>query len=181
MTKDEQKLYNELIKDIRKANARIRSLEKYSGEKESFDVKELVDFLSVEGLNALTKKGRISTSKDFTLFQMKMIDKVVKNFLDGVSTVKKAESFRKQLSQDFGVPLSIEYTTAFYRFVKNYDWIYDYIDPSEFWSEFAPKALVMDFESWADYVMTYAVNIVKEPDLMTKLNSLYYYVQKGSK
>lgn len=175
MTNDESKLYNELQKLVKKANLRIYRLEKLTGKKETFASKNLADYLSVKGIDALTSNSRISLRKDYTLMQMKAIEKVVNNFLNDTSTVTKVRKYQQEISQKLGKTISLKYAEAFYRASRDYEWIYDYYG-SEFWKEIAPLAKTMSEKDWCEMVRQ-KIDVVKEKNLKMKLIALYYYVK----
>lgn len=175
MTNDESKLYNELQKLVKKANLRIYRLEKLTGKKETFASKNLADYLSVKGIDALTESIRISLKKDYTLMQMKAIEKVVNNFLNDTSTVTKVRKYQQEVSQKLGKTISLKYAEAFYRASRDYEWIYDYYG-SEFWKEIVPLAKTMSETDWCEMVRQ-KIDVVKEKNLKMKLIALYYYVK----
>jgi hypothetical protein len=149
-----------------------------TGLKESFSSKELADYLSVEGLNALTKAGRVAKRKDYTLMQMKAIEKVINKFFDDISTIKDVKSYTQKVSKMLGQKVSIKQADVFYRVTHDYKWIYDYFTESEFWKDFAPLARTQDVETWQKTLETYAHgDIIKEPNLRYKVISLYHYVR----
>ena len=175
MTNDESKLYNELQKLVKKANLRIYRLEKLTGKKETFASKNLADYLSVKGIDALTSSSRISLRKDYTLMQMKAIERVVNNFLNDTSTVTKVRKYQQEVSLKLGKDISLKYAEAFYRASRDYEWIYDYYG-SEFWKEIVPLAKTMSETDWCEMVKQ-KIDVVKEKNLKMKLIALYYYVK----
>lgn len=179
MTKEEQKLYNDLLKLINQANSRLARLEKITGLKESFSAKELADYLSTTGLNALTKAGRVSKRKDYTLMQMQAIEKLLNKFIDeGISSAKDVKSYTQKVSKMLGQKVTIKQADVFYRMTHDYKWIYDYFSESEFWKDFAPLAKTQDVETWQKTLETYAHgDIIKEPNLRLKVIALYHYIR----
>ena len=177
-TKEEQKLYNDLLKLINQANSRLARLEKITGLRESFSSKELADFLSTEGLNALTKSGRISKRKDYTLMQMQAIEKLLNKFIDeGISSAKDVKSYTTKVSKMLGQKVTIKQADVFYRMTHDYRWIYEYFD-SDFWKTVAPLTKTQDVETWQKTLETYAHgDIIKEPNLRYKVIALYHYVR----
>ena len=69
MTSDEKKLYNELKKEVSKANSRIRNLMKL-GIEEPFAVKQLHSYLGSRYMDAITKGGYISLKGGYNLQQL---------------------------------------------------------------------------------------------------------------
>lgn len=179
MTKEEQKMYNELIKLINKANSRLARLEKITGLKESFSSKELADYLSTSGLDALTKTGRVSKRKDYTIMQMQAIEKLLNKFIDeGISSAKDVKEYTTKVSKMLGQKVSIKQADVFYRMTHDYKWIYNYFADSEFWQDMAPLAKTQDVETWQQTLETHAHgDIIKEPNLRLKVIYLYHYVR----
>ena len=135
LSKDEQKLYLELNKLIKKANQRILRIERLTGVKGGFATKQLYDYLSVSNLQSITKTGRIKSSKNYSISQMLAIKKATTNFLEsGLSTVKEIKRKKKEYELKIEKPLSFKNVSVLYISGKNYTWIYEYIPKSEFWS-----------------------------------------------
>lgn len=179
MTKEEQKMYNELLKLINQANSRLARLEKITGLKESFSSKELADYLSVTGLNALTESGRVSKRKDYTIMQMQAIEKLINNFLaDGISSAKDVKEYTIKVSKMLGQKVTIKQADVFYRMTHDYKWIYEYYEQSEFWQDIAPLSKTQDVDTWQKTLESHAHgDIIKEPNLRYKVIALYHYVR----
>ena len=174
MTKEEQKLYSDLQKLVKKANLRIYRLEKLTGKTETFGAKQLADYLSVKEIHALTTGGRISLRQDYTLMQLKAIEKATNEFLKGISTVSKVREYTKNLSLKFGKKISFKYADTYYKAYINYTWIENYFG-SEFWKDWYPLTKTLTRDSWVEEIQRYR-DMSKEKNLTIKLQALYDYL-----
>lgn len=95
MAKDD--LFNELAKEVKKANARIDRIEKSFGES-SWGAKRVQAFLENEKLNAI-KNGKISISKSMSDVQLRAIKDVTERFLksESTSTIRGIKSSIKNI------------------------------------------------------------------------------------
>lgn len=120
-TKSNKQLEKETLKLIRKANARLDSLQRRykSG---TWSTKKLTERLNSKQLKMMTKNGKIKVKKNMTNTQMVAVNKAVNQFLKsststkkGISQVKKKtiESLRTSLSTE-DVELSTEDAEKFY-------------------------------------------------------------------
>lgn len=175
MSEDEKKLYNELKKDVVKANQRIRQLMKL-GIEEPFAYRQLHDYLSANTIKAITKSGYISLKKEQNLQQLLGIKRATEDFLSGVSTYKDINKIKQQYEEKSGKELDIEQVNKLYK-LQSADWIYDYIPKSQFWDEWAPLTKTLDMESWIEQLYYKNQNLADE-DLRTDLNALYIYVKE---
>ena len=82
MSKDEQQLYSELQKLVKKANQRLLRIERLTGEKGLFASKQLYDYLTAKELDAVSESGRIKLSKSYNIGKMQKIKKAAEQFLD---------------------------------------------------------------------------------------------------
>lgn len=177
MTKEEQKLYNDLQKLAKKANQRLLRIERLTGEKGTFASKQLYDYLSSSELQALSKTGRIRTSKDFSFLQMKAINKATNQFLnDSLSKISGIKAITKEYTEKAGKPISYKQADVLYKSGKNYTWIYEYMTPSEFWA-FVKVAKENNWnkETFIEQIQAYIYREVDE-ELKSDLESLYIYV-----
>lgn len=178
MTPENQKLYNDLQKLVKKANQRILRLEKATGEKGTFAVKELYDYLGVNQLQAITKGGRVRLSKAYNIQQLEAIKKAVEKFTKegAASTSRNIKKLQKEYSKLAGKPLSLSHLNTLYQSGKHYTWIYDYLTPSEFWAFVqTAKENRWDVVTFSEQL---ALLIEKEIDeeLQRDLEALYIYV-----
>lgn len=171
-------LFSELKKLAKKANQRILRLERLTGQTGTFATKQLYDYLDSETLQAATAKGRIAVRKSFDETQMKAIIKAINQFLEGVSTVSKVKQVTKEFSKEAGVGLSYTQANTYYQAQHNYQWIYKYLTPSEFW-ELARECVK---EGWSestfiDKIMVYITDRSLDELLKIDLINLYKYIQ----
>lgn len=177
MTKEEQKLYNDLQKLAKKANQRLLRIERLTGEKGTFASKQLYDYLSSNEVQALSKTGRIRTSKDFSFLQMKAIIKATNQFLnDSLSKISGVKAKTKEYSEKAGKPISYKQADVLYKSGKNYTWIYEYMTPSEFWA-FVKVAKENNWnkETFIEQIQAYIYREI-DKELKADLESLYIYV-----
>ena len=95
LTKEQNKLFNELKKLSKRANQRILTLERTYG-KNVLAIRKLREKLDIELLDAWTKTGRIRISKRMTPEQMigvlKATEDFIKNPLSTKRGVKRAKA-----------------------------------------------------------------------------------------
>ena len=175
MSDDEKKLYNELKKDVVRANQRIRRLMKL-GIEEPFAYKQLHDYLSANTINAITKSGYISMRKNHNLQQLLGIERAVQDFLSDVSTYKEIKKLQIEYQGKIGKKLNIEQVDTLYK-LQNADWIYDYIPKSEFWDNYVPLVYRYDTEDWIEQLIARNESLADE-DLRERLDALYIYVKE---
>ena len=97
-----EKLYNELLKEISKANRRLLALEKLTGKNYSWAGQKLYDRLSVEKLNAWSSKNRININKNMTDEQLKRVKFAVDEFLNkktSPSRMSKADTSKAEANK----------------------------------------------------------------------------------
>lgn len=137
-TAEEKKLYNELIKEVKRANQRLIRLESEFGV-EKWAAKKLRNRLDTEVVKAWTSSSRIRLNKSMNLVQLRAVHKAVTNFLNSktstISGIKKTiarikKSFKKELD------ITEEEAEAIYEAFDEdlLKWIFQYIEPSEFWN-----------------------------------------------
>lgn len=179
MTPYEASLFAEMKKLSKRANQRIVRLERETGLKESFATKQLADYLSTDVVNGWTKKGRVTASKSLSAQQMKSVIKATKQFLQQeTSRVAGVKSFQKSLSSKAGKKVSYKQASALYQAQKNYNWIYQYMTPSEFW-DFARECVKEGWseETFIDKIMVYITDRTLDEVLRIDLQNLYDYIQ----
>lgn len=139
MTQEELKLYNELKKEIKKANMRLLNLERFSGKPFTWAGRELYDLLSVEKLNAISKGNRIAINKEMSEEQLKRIMFATKNFLSKkTSTIRGVKNRIKNIKSGFtqGIGVSEEQAEKIYQAFEDdiIKWALRYMDASELWA-----------------------------------------------
>ena len=180
MSKEEQILFNELQKLVKKANQRLLRLERLTGEKGTFASKQLYDYLGINELKAITKTNRIRLSKSYNIGQLRAIKKATEKFLqEKTSRVSEVKKLTKEYSTLAGKELSFKQADVLYKSSKNYSWIYEYIPKSEFWGYWVP---IVQRENWDlvtfnEQVML-RINTELDDELKRDLESLYYYIME---
>lgn len=177
LTKEETLLYNELKSLSKRANQRILRLERLTGEKGTFGVKQLYDYLSSSELDALSSKGRIKLKKSYSMTQFKAIIKATNQFLNkSPSKVSQVKKITKEYSEKAGKPLSYSQADTLYRARKNYTWIYAYMTPSEFWSFVQlAKESGWNQETFINQIESY-IDAEIDEEMIEDLKDLYDYV-----
>ena len=180
MNKDEQQLYSELQKIVKKANQRLLRIERLTGEKGLFASKQLYDYLESKELNAVTAGGRIRLSKSYNVSQLLAIKKATKQFLKKEeSKVLGIKKLKVKYEEKVEKKLDFKQLNTLYRSSKNYTWIYEFIPKSEFWGNWVKTA---NRENWdtETFVEQIALRMEREVDVELKadLEALYIYVME---
>lgn len=125
----------------RRTNYRLKSIEKFTGKKESYLGKELISRLNV--LNIATKSGNVAigekTLKKLSKLQLEASVNLLEKFLNSkTSTIKgiKEQQAKLQTSLSRTFKLTHDEITTLIRMFTNesLNEIYKYIDPSELWA-----------------------------------------------
>lgn len=177
MTSEEKELYGELRTLVKRANQRLVTMERLTGEKDSFASKQLFDYLSSEKLKAVTKTNRIKT-ENFNLEQMEAIKSAVTNFLDkdSLSTITNIKKYKAKVEKAIGTEISFKDLSAIYRARDLWKWSEDQYG-SAFWTDFAPRILDQNKNEWIEFAKTYAEE-GNDLELKEKLEQIYDYIQK---
>lgn len=202
MTSEESALFQEVNKLVKRANQRLLRMERATGEKGSYSAKELYDRLSSDTLNAVTSGGRISMKKSYNVQQLRAIKTATEKYLHGISTVPKAKSYAKEVSEKSGVSLDLKRASTIFQLKENYEWIYDYFPGSDFWKAYGNPVIKKEMneptfvDSIFNEIKAYQGELAKmqeegekvEPDILTNLNDedlkkkimdLYIWVASG--
>ena len=134
----DEKLYNELKKEISKANSRLLALEKLTGKEYSWAGQKLYDKLSVDKLGAW-KNGRIRITKEMSDDDLKRIASATKTFLSSkTSTVRGVKARAKSIKANFksGIGVTQEQAEKIYQAFDEdiIKWALRYFDASELWA-----------------------------------------------
>ena len=175
---EDNKLFNELKKLSKQANQRIVRLEKLTGQKESFATKQLIDYLSSEPVSGITKQGRIRASKSMSDTQMINTIKATKQFLESSSSTEKGvKQILKEYETKAEKPISFKQANILYQSGKSYEWIYEDIPKSDFWS-FVQKANESNWskETFIEQIQNYMSREI-DTQVLLDLEALYYYVK----
>lgn len=181
MNPEQQKLFEELKKLAKRANQRIVRLEREFG-KETWATKKLRNKLAIEPLQAWTTSGRIKVNKSMTVLQLQKTIKATEQFLEsqtstigGVKKVRKEQI--KKIQERFDIKdreFTYEDAENFYDvFDDEYNWILQYITPSEFQAMVADAIEQHDRENdWVKRIEEY-IEIGNDLDLVSKCIRLY--------
>lgn len=177
MTKDESDLYNQMKKLAKVANQRMLRLERLTGITEGFATKQLLDLLSIEPLQAVTKKGRVAVRKSFNKFQMEAIIRGLNAYINKpISTVAGVKQYVKDLSEEAGQTLTFKQADIYYQAEGHFKWIIDYF-PSTFW-DMARESVT---DNWSEDTFVNIVGSMLEKevdeDLLKDLKDLYEYTR----
>ena len=202
MTSEESALFQEVNKLVKRANQRLLRMERATGEKGSYSAKELYDRLSSDTLNAVTSGGRISMKKSYNVQQLRAIKTATEKYLHGISTVPKAKSYAKEVSEKSGVPLDLKGASTIFQLKENYEWIYDYFPGSDFWKGYGNPVIKKEMneptfvDSIFNEIKAHQGELAKmreegekvEPDILANLNDedlkkkimdLYIWIASG--
>ena len=202
MTSEESALFQEVNKLVKRANQRLLRMERATGEKGSYSAKELYDRLSSDTLNAVTSGGRISMKKSYNVQQLRAIKTATEKYLHGISTVPKAKSYAKEVSEKSGVPLDLKGASTIFQLKENYEWIYDYFPGSNFWKAYGNPVIKKEMneptfvDSIFNEIKAHQGELAKmqeegkkvEPDILANLNDedlkkkimdLYIWIASG--
>lgn len=170
-------LFNELKKLGKRANQRIVRLERLTGAKETFAVKQLADFLSSMQVNGWTKTGRVRYNPNMTETEMVSTIKAVKEFLeDELSRVAPVKKAKKEVEESIGIEISFEMLDTMYQARALWDWVEDEYG-SLFWIEDAPRIFTETKTDWVDDLWRRSSNI-KDVTIKRKLQTIYDYIKK---
>lgn len=110
---------------------------------------------------------------------MKSVIKATRNFLkQDTSRVAGVKAFQKQVSTKSGKKVSYKQANTLYQAQTNYNWIYQYLSPSEFW-DFARECVKEGWseETFIDNIMVYIMDRSLDEVLRVDLQNLYDYIQ----
>ena len=182
MAKMTLKEYNQLLRDIKKANQRIRNLQTRYGEG-SWAVSELyskIDNNLVNGISSLS--GNIRIPKNVSDIQLKAIEKATKTFLSSQTStlrgvgkaIKNMKNSIKVNYSDMGKEITDKEAEKLYSFLENKDTrgLVEQIGASETWArtiQAKEQKLSKD-----DYINLFENRInIKDVDVRNELETLY--------
>lgn len=179
MTAYEQSLFNDLKKLSKRANQRIVRLERLTDTKEPFEVKKLADTLSIEGVNGWTKSGRVRASMNMDVLSMRATIKEVKKFLSSpLSRVAGVKEYHSNLEKNLGKKITYKQSSSIYKAKKDWKWILEYMDESEFW-DFARESVKENWseEVFEENIMVYIWDSQLDETLKNDIKDLFDYAQ----
>lgn len=168
----------------RKANYRLKAIEKLTGSKEHYAGKEFIARLKQLGFN--TKSGYIAIGDKFLsskkIRDLKMLEKLINNFLNTkMSTVKGIKEFNKTLNNSLQERYNFSFDQAdkLLRLfsAEGTNNIYKYIDPSDLWiiAQEAEKDGTPSKEKFLRLVKRY-YDYTNNLDFKETLEDFYYYL-----
>lgn len=180
ISREEAILRNDLQKLVKQVNQRLVRLEQFTGKKGTFASKQLYDYLDTNTLNAITKTGRVTLNRNYTIQQLENLKVALEQFkTSGSSTVKEIRAITKKYIAQAGRPLSIEHINTLYMTSRTYTWIYDYIPQSEFWDTFGNPCRIYKWSlnRWLEDLTEEleSLKVTIDEDMLQDLESLYYY------
>lgn len=178
----------ELKRLSKQANQRILRIERLTKRKSpAFAVKELADLLSVT--KGLTKrKGKSirasAYKKSMTPTDVAGSIKALKQFIENTegSTVKGIKKYIAGTEARLGKKIKPHEASAIYIAGKEWEWIKEYTDPSDFWNyynyEFSKSKPTVD--EFIEYMKIHLFDkdLQIDENLKTKLEKLYNYLSK---
>ena len=172
---NDENILKELKELAKEANKRINALEKFTGYRSSFAVKELFDYIDnskVQGVGTKVKKVR--SDEYLSKTQQIAIIKALKNFLSNeASTVKGAKKIQKEYSQKSGRSITPRGASILYNAFKGFRYYQDkYNLSSDFWQDIAPYAKEGTKENWLETFYDY---ILVEVDTEVKRDAEILY------
>lgn len=174
MSNDEN-ILKELKELAKEANKRINALEKFTGYRSSFAVKELFDYIDNSKIQGVgTKVKKVRSDEYLSKTQQVAIIKALKNFLSNeASTVKGAKKIQKEYSKKSGRTITPRGASIMYNAFKNWQYYQDkYNLSSDFWQDIAPYAKETTKENWLEIFYDY---ILVEVDSEVKRDAEILY------
>lgn len=190
VTKEQNALREELKKLSKRANQRILEIERLTKRKSpQFAVKELADFLSsTKGLTKRKGKSIRASQYKKTMTETDVVGsiKALRNFLDKTktptSTIKGIKAYTKKLSEETGKKLSYSQASKIYQASKQWTWIFEYVDESDFWKYYNTifKPEQPSFLEFIEHLEggLWQGNIPIDEDLKEDLKAVYSYLKR---
>ena len=180
--------YQQLLRDVHKANQRIQRLTERYGER-SWATIPLYSKLEDKKILALTKYGNIRVNRKMSDVKLKYIQKVTKEFIDAdTSTITGAESAiaktKTSLKARFSDAENLKYMTdeevgRLYQVVENKDWrnMTETFDPSETWARLQrAKEKNLEYDEFTELFKRDAD--IKDIEIRTYLREIYEMYMK---
>lgn len=182
MTKEQSELYNQLLKEVKKANQRLVRIEQVFG-RNTWASKKLMQKLDSEKLNAWTSSGRIRLNKKMSVIELTAIQKATQNFLNSqTSRIKGIKDVRKkqieQLQKRFNVEeieLTFEDAEKFYEMQGDdaYNYFRKFFKASEL--EAIIQESIIERDSEDDFIIRIKRIMSESNDLDFKINAIKLY------
>ena len=194
LTKEQNLLRQELNKLSKRANQRILEIERFTKRKSpQFAVKELADLLSsTKGLTKRKGKSIRASQYKKSMTETDVIGsiKALRNFLDKqkefstIGGIKKyiAKTSKKVYGEDSKKKLPPAEASTIYLAGREWKWIEDYTDGSEFWKyyDYEFKKSPPSLEQFIDYLTgnLFDSSVIVDKDMRKRLERLRIYLMK---
>lgn len=123
---DKEKLHRQVVKNVKKVNAMLQMLRGQIDKKHpGWAATRLLNYLSADIINAVTKKGYIKYNKNLSVGQMNAIIKATNNFLKSkTSTVQGVKEARLKIIESYRLEDDLTYkdAEALYSFFESDDY-----------------------------------------------------------
>lgn len=123
---DKEKLHRQVVKNVKKVNAMLQMLRGQIDKKHpGWAATRLLNYLSSDIINAVTKKGYIKYNKNLSVGQMNAIIKATNNFLkSNTSTAQGVKEARLKIIESYrlGQDLTYKEAEALYSFFESDDY-----------------------------------------------------------
>lgn len=123
---DEEKLHKQVVKNVKKVNAMLQMLRGQIDKKHpGWAATRMLNYLSADIINAVTKKGYIKFNKNLSVGQMNAILKATNNFLNSkTSTVQGVNEARQKIIDEYRLTQDLSYKQAesLYSFFESDDY-----------------------------------------------------------
>lgn len=123
---DKGKLHNQVVKNVKKVNAMLQMLRGQIDKKHpGWAATRMLNYLSADIINAVTKKGYIKYNKNLSVGQMNAILKATNSFLNAkTSTVQGVKEARQKIIDEYRLSQDLSYKQAesLYSFFESDDY-----------------------------------------------------------
>ena len=181
---DRSKEYEQLRKDVIRANKSIARIEKMYGE-DSWGVSRLYSRLDNEQFRGITKTGKIRLNKNMSDIQLKAIQKATTSFLSNKKTstltgikgvIKDVKSSLRGTLGDFEHPISTRDINKLYDLVEDKDKriITEQIGASDTWATLVEaKERKLDKNKFLDLIDKRTQADIRDIDTLNFLEDIY--------
>lgn len=111
---DKERLYNQVVKNVKKTNAMLQQLRGQIDPKHlGWAATRMLNYLSADIINAVTEKGYIKFNKNLSVGQMNAIIKATSSFLNAkTSTVQGVKEARQKIIDEYRLSQDLSYKQA---------------------------------------------------------------------
>lgn len=123
---DKEKLHKQVVKNVKKVNAMLQMLRGQIDKKHpGWAATRMLNYLSADIINAVTKKGYIKYNNNLSIGQMNAIIKATNSFLNSkTSTVQGVKEARQKIIDEYRLSQDLSYKQAesLYSFFESDDY-----------------------------------------------------------